>query len=164
MTGWLPRLAAAVLLLAAPPIPADHPTRGTATLTGIPSVEVVVEPLGGYLQAHGLAADRVRRAAASALEAAGIPTGAAEHAGRLHVRLDTRRASRKFLALAIDLELRQHVRLERPPERVISATTWSNAAVTPLREGDCDAVPARVASLVEETFVRDFLAANPSSP
>ena len=159
MLRWLSMALAVGLLLAAGPAYADHPTRGQATLTGLPGVEVAVT-LDGPLRSNGVTAAAVRRAIAKRLQEAGVPTGAERHAARLHVRLDARKATREYLALAIALELRQHVRLERAPEQVISAVTWSNAAVAPLRDGEFGRVPARVADLVVRTFVRDFKAAN----
>ena len=140
---------------------ADHPTQGMETLTGVPGVAIEVAPLDSRLSRNGVTRQAVRRAVSRALDAAGIATDGGQHTARLHVRLDTRHATPRFLALSIELDLRQHVRLERAPERVISATTWSNAAVTPLREGDHGAVAGRVADLVRQTFIRDFRAANP---
>jgi hypothetical protein len=138
---------------------ADHPAQGTDTLMGVPAVTVAVEPLGARLRDNGVTREAVRQMVAAALADSGIPAEAGDPA-RLHVRLDLRRATRRFLALAIALELRQHARLERDPDQVISAITWTNAAVTPLAEGDYAEVPARVAELVEQTFVRDFRMAN----
>lgn len=160
MAGGLVRLVAAVLLVVPAVGGADHPGEGTGTLVGLPAVTVVVDSLGTRLQDHGVEAGAVRRAVRSVLEEAKLAAGSAGRAARLHVRLDSRRASRRFLALAIDIELRQHVRLERDPDRVISATTWSNAAVTPVELESTDAVPERVARFVERTFIRDFRAAN----
>ena len=159
MQRWLSMGLAVVLSLTASAVGADHPTRGQATLTGLPSVEVAVA-VDARLRSGGVEPAAVRRALVERLQAVGVPTGSTRHAARLHVRLDARKATREFLALAIALELRQHVRLERAPERVISAVTWSNAAVAPLREGDFGGVPGRVAELVARTFARDFLAAN----
>ncbi|HKJ70803.1 MAG TPA: hypothetical protein VKA55_03540 [Gammaproteobacteria bacterium] len=141
--------------------PADHPAQGVETLAGLPGVTVDVAPLTGPLAGNGEAREAVRRAVAGALTDAGVATGPGRHAARLRVHLDARYATRRFLALAIELDLRQHVRLDRSPEQVISAITWSNAAVTPLREGAYGQVPGRVADLVRQTFIPDFLAANP---
>lgn len=160
MARGLVRLVAAVLLVVPAAASADHPGEGVDTLAGIGAVTVVVDSLGARLQDKGVEAGAIRRAVRSVLEKARLATGAAERGARLHVRLDSRRASHRFLALAIDIELRQHVRLDRDPDRVISATTWSNAAVTPLGLGSTDAVPERVARFVERTFIQDFRAAN----
>lgn len=162
MQRWLAMGLAAVLSLTAPAVGADHPTRGQATLTGVPSVAVAVT-LDDRLRSGGVDPTAVRRAVAERLAANGVPTGSSRHGARLHVRLDARKATRQFMALAIALELRQHARLERDPDRVISAVTWSNAAVAPLKEGDFRRVPGRVANLVARTFARDFLAANSGS-
>jgi len=153
-------LAAVLLLLPATAI-ADHPTQGLETLAGVPAVEVVIRPLDGRLAANGVTREAVRRRVEGVLREAGIATGEAEHGARLHVRVESRKATRRFLALSIGLDLSQHVRLDRAPEQRISAVTWSNAAVTPLKEGAYGEVPRQAAELVRRTFVRDFLAANP---
>lgn len=161
MRARFSRLIGAALVLAAPASPADHPTQGPATLAGIPAVEVEVESFQGPLAENGVRPAQLRRAVVAALKEAGVPTGKGMDAAVLHLRLDTRQATRKFLALSINLTLRQHVRLERDPDRILSAVTWSNGAVTPLRKGTYEEVPERVAGLVARTFVPDFLAANP---
>ncbi|MFB6260738.1 MAG: hypothetical protein ABEK42_08660, partial [Thiohalorhabdaceae bacterium] len=121
---------------------------------------VVVGEVGPRLREHGLDREAVRRAVRSELEDADIPTESGENAARLHVRLDSRLASRRFLALTIGLELRQHVRLDRDPQRIISATTWRNGAVAPVKAASSTAVSGRVASFVSRAFIPDFLAAN----
>ena len=162
MPAWLVRCLAAAMVLMPVTAVADHPAQGTDTRTGVPAVRVVVEPLGPRLRDNGVTREAVRRAVAAALADTGIPAEADDPA-RLHLRLDLRPATRRFMALSIALDLRQHARLERDPGKVISAITWTNGAVTPLAEGDYADVPARVARLVEQTFVRDFRAANPAS-
>lgn len=164
MAGRLVRLLVPVLLLVPGVSAGDHPGEGPETLVGVPAVMVAVDFLDAHLQDNAVSEGAVRRAVRSVLEDANIATGHAEEAARLHVRIESRRSSRRFLALAIDLELRQHVRLERDPERVFAATTWSNAAVSPLEIANSDAVPERVGRFVAHTFVRDFRAANSDQP
>lgn len=161
-------LGLGLLILACTHAPAQEykpvvETRSRDALRGVEAVRVLVETTP-FAEQRGVTAARLEAGAAERLRKAGLRvlTGAEAKSATggpiFFIRIKLFDIS-NFYSSTTDVQLRETVRLARPPATEMMAATWQNAAHGLLSPRDTERVLDGMLSVVD-FFVREYQAAN----
>ncbi len=138
--------------------PADDPEH-RAALKGIKAVQVaVVQPKADAAQ-DGLTSSDLQLELESRLRQGGVPVGPASPEAILRVELNTNKAANLY-AVNVLVEVVQRVNLARTPAVLLTAPTWSLAAVGLVDAAHLREVRSVVATLADR-FITAYLEQNP---
>lgn len=164
-TGSGLSLTVVVLLGLARSVPAQPfmPT-GRATLRGLPGIEVAVEPLPESLEGQGVSTERLHGLVVERLRAGGITVYASQRENPspaqpyLYVHLNALGVpGQQAQAVAIQVQVRQTVRLATGEARIVDAMTWDSHDVVLARAEALAALEAEVLAHVDR-FIDDWRA------
>lgn len=128
------------------------------TLRGIRAVSVLVENLDLELAASGLTPALLRSEVESRLRRGGIPVSTKGSDPVLYVHVYGIKTPDGFWTLALEVSLRQHVRLGRDLRIATEAATWNRGRLAAMH--DPSAVCEELLEVVDR-FSADVLLANP---
>ena len=135
------------------------------TLRGLNGVHVVVEDLRPGAVDDGLSKEAIEEGVVQRLWDAGIRVlmedqwTIASGAPYLYLNVNTVK-SKDLYVYAVDLQLNQNVRLERLPNVVVAATTWTTGCRVGAVSADSVRVLAQVAAQSVDRFIEDYRRAN----
>lgn len=146
------------LCLAAGDAPIDR-----ATLKGLKSVGVIMDPLGPALQERGLSADALVKQIQKRLQDAGIQVSddATEFVG---LRVLSAQAKRTSYAISISLSLYQRVELVRDRALKSSTDTWGVESVILAQPKEVSESVSETVDELVQRFVASYKSENPATP
>ena len=164
-------LAALTAFTLAPSILAQDNDYTRESLRGIPAIWVLIESLGPDAESDGLSQTQLQTDVELKLRLAGIAVLSREQSRLqpssvpyLYLNLNTHKDDQsRIYGFAINLELKQSVRLARNNHLIPGVTTWSSDSVGTVGESNLRSVPDFVQDKVDQ-FINAFLSVNPEGP